>query len=147
PNAAMTVPYTATFSSHFEIGDSKNAVIVLNILKDFEDNAVDRHPDFFSDTLTFITPEGYVIKGKAQFFGGSKQYRASFAGLKNSIESYVSLKSMEKNINRVHIQGTQEKTNREGAQQKVPFQSVWVFNKDGKVDYIREYTAKPLMQR
>jgi hypothetical protein len=146
-DTTLTGPYTANYSSHYQIADSKLAVAVLNLLKDFEENAVDRHPDILSDTVTFINPEGYLIKGRDQFLTGSKRYRGTFSSIKTSVDSYVSLNSTDKNIDKVLIHGSQQKTNRQGVSQIVPFHSVWTFNKDGKIDYIREYTAKPLIQR
>src|SRR5689334_323234 len=58
----LTRPYTATFSSQFEIGDPRNAAIAMNFYKDLENNTVDRHADLLSDTLTFIAPEGFLVK-------------------------------------------------------------------------------------
>jgi ketosteroid isomerase-like protein len=135
-------PYIAGFSSQFEMGDPKYTNSVLTLLKDFEENQTDRHSNLFADTLTFITPEGFVLKGKDQFLPGNKQYRGSFTNVKTSIEMYVSVKSVDRHRPEVVVRGSQEKIAKDGAKNIVDFQSVWAFNQDGKVTYVREYTSR-----
>jgi hypothetical protein len=49
-----SLPYTANYSSNFAIGNPEHSKMVLDLWKDWDDNAFDRH-DYFADTMVMIT--------------------------------------------------------------------------------------------
>src|SRR5450830_11737 len=50
-------PYTANYSSKFAMGNPAHAKIILDLWKDWDDNAFDRH-DYMADTLVMLFPDG-----------------------------------------------------------------------------------------
>ena len=60
---AQQDPYTANYSSNFQIGDPANSKMILELWKDYDDNAFDRH-DYFADTAVMFFPDGSMVRGK-----------------------------------------------------------------------------------
>jgi hypothetical protein len=74
----MSYPYKATYSSDFKIGDPAHAKMILELWKDWDDNAFDRH-NYFADTVVMFLPDGSVIKGKDSCLAGAKRVRGSMS--------------------------------------------------------------------
>jgi hypothetical protein len=140
--ADQTTPYTATYSSNFQMGDPKYAQMVLRAWKDWDDNALDRSSAMFADTLTMYHPDGSMMKGKDQNLAEGKKFRSQFASVKSTIQAYMSLKSIDKNENWVAIWGSEEDTGKDGKKSIIALHEVWRFNKDGKIDLMRQYAAQ-----
>ena len=139
--AAQTTPYTATYSSKFQIGDPKYAQIILKVWKDWDDNTLDQSATMFADTITMYTADGSMLKGKEQNLVEAKKYRGQFTTVKSTIHAFVSLKSTDQNENWVAIWGTEEDTGKDGKITSKELHEVWKFNKDGKIDVMRQFQA------
>jgi len=63
-HAQNTAPYKANYSSKFTIADESYADKVLMLWKDFEDNQLDRHVDWFADTVSMTMANGQTVKAK-----------------------------------------------------------------------------------
>lgn len=135
-------PYTPTYSSKFQIGDPKYAQIILKLWKDWDDNALDRSANIFADTVTTYHPDGTVVKGKEQNLAEAKKYRGQFTTVKSTIHAVVSLKSTDHNENWVAIWGTEQDTAKDGTITSTELHEAWKFNKDGKIDVMRQFQAK-----
>jgi hypothetical protein len=142
----LVYPYTATYSSQFAPGVPAHAKLVLDMWKDWDDNALDRHAAFVSDTILFHSPSGEAIRGKDSFMVQSRRYRGSLTTVKSSIEAWVPLKSIDRNEDVVLVWGREEITDKDGRPTSRMLHEVWGINKDGKVTYIRQYTAVPPKQ-
>ena len=70
----MDYPYTANYSSDFKMGNPAQAKMILELWKDWDDNAFDRH-DYMSDTVVMFFPDGTMAKGKQQTLEGAMKYR------------------------------------------------------------------------
>jgi len=139
-NSAM--PYTATYSSKFVMGDPAHSKLIMELWKDYDDNAFDRHADMFADTAMIFLSDGQVIKGRDNMMAGVKQYRGSIASVKSDVHAIMSLKSVDRNENWVAIWGTENDTWKDGKTSSVELHEIWRLNKDGKVDVIRQFTRK-----
>jgi hypothetical protein len=133
--------YTAGYSSSFIIGDPSYSDKILMLWKDFENNTLDKHADFFADTVTMVLSNGTAIKGKADNLKSVMQYRNSIKNYKVTIEAWVSLKSTDRNENVVCIWGTEEYTDKDDKQVRSQAHEVWAFNKDGKIALMLQYAA------
>lgn len=131
-------PYKAEYSSNFTIADQSYANKVLTLWKDFEENALDRHIDWFADTVSISWMTGQTVKGKAENLQGAKAYRGALKNLKISLDASVSLKS-DRGDNVVCVWGTEEYTDQNGKKMVNHLQEVWGFNKDGKIDIMLQY--------
>src|SRR5207253_3835481 len=52
----VTYPYEMTYSSQFEMADSKNAVTILTLWKDWDNGNLSNSKDNFADTVTMHFP-------------------------------------------------------------------------------------------
>ena len=141
----MAYPYTATYSSNFVMGNPAHSRMILNMWKDWDDNAFDRN-DFWADTIAIYLPDGTVMKGKSAAMEGAKKYRGGLASAKSTVHAWVPLRSTDKNENWVAIWGTEVDTWPDGKVETLELHEIWRINKDGKIDLMRQFTAKPAAQ-
>jgi hypothetical protein len=144
PFAAMSQAhsgYTAGYSSSFKIADPSYSEKILTLWKDFESNTLDKHIEWFADTVNMMLASGNMIKGKAENLASVKQFRGSITNYKVTVDAWVSLKSTDKNGNSVCIWGNEEYTDKDGKQVKSRIHEVWGFNKDGKIDLMLQYAG------
>ena len=139
----MAMPYVAGYSSQFEMADPAKARKVLELWKDYDDNAFDRHKTYFADTVAMYMADGMAIKGLDSLMNKMKAYRGGFASAKSSVDVWMSLRSIDKNENWVAIWGSEEDTGKDGKKTMVHLQEVWRFNKDGKIDLMMQFAAVP----
>lgn len=139
--ADQTMSYTATYSSEFQIGDPKYAQIILKLWKDWDNNALDQSAAMFADTVAMYNADGTMLKGKEQNLAEAKKYRGQFTTVKSTIHAFVSLRSTDRNENWVAIWGTEEDTGKDGKITSKELHEVWKFNKDGKIDVMRQFQA------
>lgn len=137
------LPYTAMYSSKFQIGNSKFSRIVLNAWKSYDDNALDNVAEFVADTITAELPDGSVFKGKEDFMNGIKTYRGGFSTVKSEVVAWTPLKSMDKGDDMVCIWGNETDTKNDGTVQKTDLHEIWGFNKDGKVSFFKQFMSQP----
>jgi SnoaL-like protein len=135
---AQDAPYKANYSSKFTIADESYANKVLSLWKDYENNTLDKHVDWFADSVSMTVATGQTTKGKAANLAGAKAYRATLKDLKVSVDAWVSLKS-DRGDNAVCIWGTEDFTDQNGKHVVQDLQEVWMFNKDGKIDMMLQY--------
>ena len=139
--APSKAPYKAMYTSSFAMGKKAQADIVLNLWKDWDDNAFDRH-DYFADTIKLILSDSMVIKGKADAIEGAKKYRGAMSSCKSVVHAWIPLHSTDKNEDMVCIWGTETDTYPDGRVETKDLHEVWWFNKAGKVSSMRQWTAK-----
>lgn len=138
----LVYPYQATYSSQFAPGTPAHGKMVLDMWKAWDDGALDRQVDWVADTITLHLPNGDVVKGKDAFMTTSKQYRGMFTTMKSTVEAWMTTKSLDRNTDWVLIWGDEESTDKDGKKTVQRLHEVWGINKDGKISYMRQYTAQ-----
>jgi hypothetical protein len=138
----ITYPYTANYSSNFKIGNPAQAKMILELWKDWDDNALDRH-DYMADTLVMFFPDGSVIKGKDSCLAGAMRYRGSMSSATSTLDAWIPLKSVDRNENWVALWGSETDTWPDGKTETREVQEIWRFNKDGKIDFMKQFVSKP----
>lgn len=141
-HAQDSAPYKANYSSKFTIADESYANKILAVWKDYEDNMMDRHIDWFADSVTMTFANGQTVKGKAANLANVKAYRGPMKNMKISIDAWVSLKS-DKNENVVCVWGTEDFTDQNDKHVVQDLQEVWGFNKEGKIGMMLQYARQP----
>jgi hypothetical protein len=136
--AQDSAPYTANYSSKFVIADESWGNKVLTLWKDYEENMLERHLDWFADTVSMTLANGQTVKGKQDNLTGVKAYRATQKNLKVSVDAWVNLKS-DKGENFVCVWGSEDFTDQDGKHVVNDLQEVWGFNKDGKIVVMLQY--------
>jgi hypothetical protein len=142
----ITYPYTANYSSNFKMGNPAHAKMILELWKDWDDNAFDRH-NYFADTVVMYLSDGSVIKGKDSVVAGAKKFRGSMSAAISSIDAWMPLKSVDKNEDWVAVWGTETDTYPDGKTEKREIHEIWRINKAGKVDFMKQFTSKPAPQQ
>ena len=143
----MSYPYTADYSSNFAIGNPAHSKMILELLKDWDDNAFDRHINYFSDTVKMYFPDGSVVKGKDSALAGAKRFRGSMSTATSNVHAWIPLKSVDKNEDWVAVWGTEVDTYPDGKTDSRDLQEVWRLNKDGKIDLLRQFASKTAPQQ
>lgn len=139
-------PYTALYSSQFTIGNAEHARMILTLWKDWDDNMLDRNVALMADTISMDTPDGQTIRGRDSVMMVFKQARSQYTTVKSVVEAYMPLRSTDRNEDFVAIWGLETDTSSDGSTTTKRIQEVWRINRDGKIDYMRQYTAKPPVQ-
>jgi hypothetical protein len=139
-------PYTANYSSDFSIGNPANSRKILELWKDFDNNTLEAH-DYFADTAVMFFPDGTMAKGKDSIMAGAKQFRSSMSNVTSTLDAWVPLKSNDRNESWVALWGTETATSPDGKVDKRDIQEIWRINKDGKVDFMKQFSAKPQMMQ
>lgn len=135
------MPYTATYSSSFTIGKATYAKMILDLWKDWDDNAFDRH-DYMADTVVMMLSDGTIVKGKTENLEGVKKYRGSMSSAKSILHAWVPLTSTDIKEDVVCVWGQETDTYPDGRVERRDLHEVWWFNKAGKVSRMRQWTAK-----
>ena len=133
-------PYTATYSSKFAIGNNAHAKMILELWKDWDDNAVDRH-NYFADTVVMYFPDGTMSRGKDSCLAGAKKYRGSMSSATSELQAWTPLKSIDRNENWVAVWGTEADTYADGKTEKRDLHEIWRINKDGKIDFMKQFAS------
>lgn len=145
PEASASLPYTATYSSKFEMGNAKNAEAILAAWKSWDDGDLKTSRKLFADTMHFYLRDGSQMHGATDStMAGAQAFRSSFAAVKSTVHLYVPLKSTDKNESWVCIWGTEVSTDKQGKVDSVGLQETWRFNKDGKIDLLYQF-SRPLV--
>lgn len=139
-------PYTASYSSNFSIGDSKYSQMILDLWKDYENNSLSAH-NYFSDTVTFIFPDGNMIKGLKELNEMVGKARSSMSSVNLKVDAWVPLHSNDKNTDLVAIWGNETDHFSDGRTENSEVHEVWGFNKDGKVSFVKQWSGKPMQQK
>ncbi len=139
-NSPMPSPYTASYSSKFVIGNPAHTNMIVDMWKDWDENALDRH-DYWSDTVSIFLPDGTVMKGKAASLEGAKKFRGSLASSKSTIDAMVPLRSTDRNEDWVAMWGTETNTWADGKVETRDIHEIWKINKDGKISMVRQFAA------
>src|SRR5438067_2437121 len=86
----MNYPYTADYSSNFTIGDSKNAMTVLKIYKDWDNNTLDNAKNSFAENNdTLVMADGQMLTGnRDSIFATVEKMRATMGTIKDVVHAW-----------------------------------------------------------
>jgi hypothetical protein len=136
-------PYHATYSSQFVMGNKAHAKKILEIWKDYDENNITRHADYFADSLTVDFPNGMSLKGKDAAMKAITDYRTSQGKVESVVDAWIATRSVDKNEDWVCIWGVETATDASGKVTKNRLHEIWQLNKDGKVVYMAQFMATP----
>ena len=136
-------PYQATYSSQFAIGNQAHSKMILELWKDYDENNLTRHADYFADSLTIDLPNGTSLKGKDVAMKAMIDYRTSQGKVESVVDTWIATKSVDRNEDWVCIWGVETATDAAGKVTKTRMHEIWQLNKDGKVVYMAQFTAMP----
>jgi hypothetical protein len=136
----MTYPYTAMYSSKFEMGDAKNAQTILNIWKSWDNGDLTSMKEMFADSLEFHFSNGMTDKGsRDSVMAHAQAFRNTMDSVSSTVDAFFPVKSTDKNENWVCIWGKEVDKDKKGKIDSTYLQETWRLNKDGKVDFVLQY--------
>src|SRR5687768_11819800 len=89
-----TYPYTATYSSKFEIGESKYSQTILKMWKAWDNGDLNSVKDMFADSVVMMLGNGWIDRGtRDSIVAHAMQYRATLDSVSSKVIAFVPLKS------------------------------------------------------
>ena len=137
----LKYPYTATYSSQFEMGNNDYAKTILDLWKDYDNNELTKGSANFADTVTIFLANGMVLQGpKDSVIAKVQVARSRFDSVRSIVDVWLPLHSIDKNDHWVCVWGL-EIDNKNGKKDSTSLNENWRFNKNGKIDYMSQYAA------
>ena len=136
----VPLPYTASYSSSFEMGDpAYTATILQGSWKDWEENKLDNMKNWMADTIVAFTSGNVMVKGVDSLMAFWKRDRAKYSSVIDTVDASMAVRSTDKKENWVLVWATEINTKPDGIKDTVSLQETWRINKDGKADYVMQF--------
>ena len=140
----LSYPYTAEYSSSFEIGDPKNAQTLLELYRNFDNNTLDNSKSAFADNDTMYFSNGGMFAGsRDSLFAIASKMRAQMGSVVDSVHAWVALRSKDKKDEWVLIWSREISTDAKGKKTARELQETWRFDKNGKINLMYQYEQQP----
>lgn len=136
----VTLPYTAAYSSSFEMGNPEHtATILQGSWKDWEENKLDNMKNWMADTIVAFNSSNIMVKGVDSMMAMWKRDRAAYSSVIDTVDASIALRSTDKKENWVLVWAREIDTKPDGTKDTVALMETWRINKDGKADYLLQY--------
>lgn len=139
----LSYAYTATYSSQVELGaHPEYAQNALQAWKLLEENKIDEIKQYFADTLTFESAEGWRFHGPTDsMLAMLKKQSASLDSLRVDIDVWQTAHLKDVNADYVNIWATERSYPKNGKPDTTRVNENWMV-RDGKFVYINQYKSK-----
>ena len=136
----VALPYVASYSSSFEIGNAEYAATILQgSWKDWEENNLDNMKNWMADSIVAYHSDNSVVNGVDSLMARWKKGRADLAGAKTTIDAVIPVYSTDKKENWVLVWATEIDTRKDGTVDTVSIMETWRINKEGKTDLLYQF--------
>ena len=140
----VALPYTASYSSSFEMGNADHSAMILQgSWKDWEMNTLDNMKNWAADTLTVYHSDNSMVKGIDSLAARWKRGRAKYSAVATTIDAVIPVHSKDKNENWVLVWATEVDTNPDGKKDTAYVMETWRINKDSKADLLYQFDRAP----
>ena len=138
---AVTLPYTATYSSAFEMGGNPEytATILQGSWKDWEENKLDNMKNWMADTIVAFHSDNKMVMGLDSMMARWKRGRAEYSSVMDTIHAAFSVYSTDKKENWVLVWAQEIGVKPDGKKDTVSLMETWRMNKDGKADMLLQF--------
>jgi hypothetical protein len=137
---AVTLPYTADYSSSFEMGNPEYSVTILQgSWKDWENNKMENMKSWIADTIVAFHSDNRMIKGADSLMANWMRNRAKYTSVIDTIDAVIPVYSTDKKENWVLVWAREINTKADGTKDTVALMETWRINKDGKADFLLQY--------
>lgn len=137
---AVTLPYTASYSSSFEMGNPEySATVLQGSWKDWENNKLENMKSWVADTILAFHSDRKVISGADSLMANWMRARAKYTSVIDTIDAVIPVYSKDKKENWVLVWATEINTKADGTKDTVSIMETWRINKDGKADFLLQY--------
>ena len=136
----VTLPYTAAYSSSFELGNPQySAMILQGSWKDWENNKMDNMKSWVADTIMAFQSDNSMTRGVDSLQARWIRGRAGYTSVIDSIDAVIPVYSTDKKENWVLVWAREISTDTKGKKDTVAIMETWRINKDGKADMVLQY--------
>jgi hypothetical protein len=140
---ATSLPYTASYSSSFEMGNADHSATILNgSWKDWENNNIDNMKSWVADTIVAFHSNNEMIRGADSLIANWKRARSKYSSVIDTINAVFPVYSTDKKENWVLVWATEINTKTDGTKDTVSMMETWRINKDGKADLLLQYDRR-----
>jgi len=140
---AIVYPFTPKYPPNYQLGDEKNALMVLNALKHYKDGDIKGTFTDFADSVEFYGDKFYFKGSRDSLAAIITADRARFASLDKVFDTWITLYYPEKKDTWVTLWYTEIWTDKKGKTDSLYFTDD-VLIKDGKiVEYDEKQRAFP----
>lgn len=137
----INYPYKAEYSN-FQMGDPQNAKLVLDFIKNWEENKMDDMRDKLADSVSVNFQDGNLFNGpKDSLIKYGKMARANFTDVKIRMDAFMPVHSNDKNEDYVLVWETDFNTAKDGKMDSV-INHAYFLVKDNKIAHWSEYDQK-----
>ena len=139
----VTLPYTPSYSSSFEIGNPEHSLTILQgSWKDWETNNLDNMKNWASDSVVAYHSDNSVVNGLENLMARWKKGRAESTSVNVTIDAVIPVYSTDKKENWVLVWATEISTKTDGTADTVGVMETWRINKEGKADLLYQFDRK-----
>ena len=136
----VKLPYVASYSSSFEMGNpSYAAMIAQGSWKDWEMNTMDNMKSWVADTIIAYSADNTVAHSLDTLQARWKRGRADYTSVIDTIDAIMPVYSKDKKENWVLVWATEINVNTKGKKDTVSVMETWRINKDGKADMVFQF--------
>ena len=138
----ISYPYTAMYTSSFELGDPRHSKTVLDIWKAWEGNKLAETKDSWADSVSFDFGDGSSFKGSrdSALAMGTKE-RSGYTNVVDSVVAWIPLRTKETKEDWVLIWADEYRTQKNGKKISLSLHEGWQL-KNGKVASVFQF-SKP----
>jgi hypothetical protein len=137
---AVALPYTASYSSSFEMGDpAHSATILQGSWKDWENNKMENMKSWIADTIVAFHSDNTMIRGADSLVAAWTRNRARYTAVIDTIQAVLPTYSTDKKENWVLVWAKEINTRADGHKDTAYIMETWRINKDGKADMLLQY--------
>lgn len=138
----VSYPLPVSYSPTWEAGDQKNALMILNIGKDWMTGSFESFDKSFADSVSVYLANGdRMIGTRDSIIGTMKSFRKMYSEVKSDIHSVVPLRHRDTKEDWVLIWLKEIYTTTDGKKDSSEFQESWRLNRNGKVESVYQYAA------
>lgn len=137
---AAALPYTAAYSSFFEMGNPEySATILQGSWKDWENNKIENMKSWVADTVIAFHSDSRMIVGIDSLKASWTRARARYTSVIDTVDAVIPVYSTDKKENWVLVWAREINTNVDGKVDTVALMETWRINKDGKADRLYQF--------
>lgn len=138
--ATVSLPYTPSYSSSFEIGNpAYSATILQGSWKDWEENKLENMKNWVADSIVAYQSDNSVIRGADSLMARWKRARAQYTSVIDTVDAVIPVYSTDKKENWVLVWAKEINTKDDGTKDTVYLMETWRINKDGKADLLSQF--------
>ena len=138
--SSVTLPYTAGYSSSFEMGNPEySATILQGSWKDWENNKLENMKSWVADTILAFQSDETMIRGVDSLMARWTRSRSKYTSVIDTIDAVIPVYSTDKKENWVLVWAREINTKTDGTKDTIAIMETWRINKDGKADFLLQY--------